>query len=288
MRFRSAETLEEALATLAESGDETQVLAGGTDVMVQHQHGEISPEALLHIERIESLRSIGAVNGQVRLGALVTHRMVSRDPAIVSGLPALAQASATVGGWQTQEVGTVVGNVVNASPAADTVPSLLNAGCVVELASAGGSREEALEAFLLGRRQTSRRPDELVTGLRLDPAGSRTGEVYLKVGPRSAMEVALVGLAVRLSLEPDGETVADARVAVCAVAPVPYRVTAAEEILTGSRLEAATVDEAGLALSGSASPIDDPRASAAYRKRVLAPLLGRAVERARQNALEAM
>lgn len=286
MRFRSAEALEDALEVLAEAGGETQVLAGGTDVMVQYQRGEIFPQALLHIERIESLGEVNTGNGQIRLGALVTHRQAMRHSEISKGLPALVEASATVGGWQTQEVGTIVGNVVNASPAADTIPALLNAGCVVHLSSSTDHRQVGLSDFLLGRRKTTRKPEELVTALDLEPIGTRTGEIYLKVGPRSAMEVALVGLAVRLTLGADGETAEDARVAVCSVAPIPYRATEAEDILRNSTLDKGTVEEAGQSLAESADPIDDPRATASYRKRVLAPLLERAVEQARTRALE--
>lgn len=254
--------------------------------MVQTQHGEIAPQALLHIERVESLRRAETSDGHVTLGALVTHRIAAKDKQIGKGLPALAEASATVGGWQTQEVGTIVGNVVNASPAADTIPTLLNAACVVRLASVEATREEALSDFLVGRRQTTRRSDELVTALQLEPIGPRTGEVYIKVAPRSAMEVALVGLAVRLTIAPDSHTVEDARVAVCSVAPVPYRAKEAESILINSTLNEDTLAEAGRALELSADPIDDPRATAAYRRRVLAPLLKRAADQARRRALD--
>lgn len=282
MRFHSAETLEDALQCLAE-GDEYQVLAGGTDVMIQHQRGEISPSALLHIERLESLAAVDASNGHLRLGALVTHRRAWRDRSIARALPALAEASATVGGWQTQEIGTIVGNVVNASPAADTVPALLNANCTVELESATGTRSVALADFLLGRRKTARNVDELVTALLVEPIGPGTGEIYLKVGPRSAMEVALVGLAVRLTIG-DDDRVEDARVAVCSVRPVPYRVSEAESVLVGSSLDQKTIEEAGRALVESAEPIDDARATASYRSRVLAPLLERALGEAAKRA----
>lgn len=287
MRFQSVDTLEDALDALAQKGDELQILAGGTDVMAQQQRGEISPKALLHIEGIESLKRVESTNGTVTLGALNTHRFAMKNQEIRQKLPALAEASATVGGWQTQEVGTIVGNVVNASPAADTIPPLLNAGCVVRLASREGERGEALSDFLLGRRLTTRRPDEIVTALDLEPVGPNTGEVYIKVGPRSAMEVALVGLAVRLTFAADHQTVEDARVSVCSVAPVAYRAKEAESILINSTLSDDTLAEAGRALERLSEPIDDQRATATYRRRILAPLMKRGVEQARSRAFEA-
>jgi carbon-monoxide dehydrogenase medium subunit len=273
----STKSVEESVAVLARHGEDARVLAGGTDVMMQLHRGELEPGILVHIEGIESLRDVTSDNGEVRIGALVTHRRVSRDPLLSLRFPALAEASATVGGWQTQEVGTVVGNLCNASPAADTLPPLLVADASVELTGPVGSRTVALADFVTGRRRIARHPDELVTALNLQPAGARTGEVYLKVGPRSGMEVALVGLALRVSLGDDG-VVTDARVAVCSVAPVAYRATAVERILIGSTLDEEAVGQAGAILASSATPIDDPRATASYRRRVLPGLLARAAE----------
>lgn len=285
MRFLSVESLEEALETLSESGEDARILAGGTDVMVQQQRGEIDPAMLLHIERIDALRQVDTSDFRIKLGALITHRRVGRDTELSSSLPALAEAAATVGGWQTQEVGTIAGNVANASPAADTVPALLNADCVVHLTSAEGGREVPLDEFIVGRRQTARHDNELISALSLEPIGPRTGETYLKVGPRSSMEVALVGLAVRVTASEDGATVEDARISVCSVAPVPYRVSSAEAALIGSSLDDDALTEAGDLLRASAKPIDDARATGTYRQRILAPLLGRAARVAWERAI---
>jgi CO/xanthine dehydrogenase FAD-binding subunit len=283
VEFRSIETLDEALGTLAELGEGAQVLAGGTDVMVQYQRGDLRPAALVHIEGIAELADVAVGNGSVTLGALLTHRAVMRDANLSTRLPALTEACATVGGWQTQEFGTVAGNVCNASPAADTIPPLLTAGAVVELASRRGTRSLPLDEFVLARRRTARAADELVTAIRVEAVPPGGAEVYLKVAPRSAMEVALVGLAVRLRLDDDG-AVSEARIAACSVAPVPFRATDAEEVLVGSRLEPERVAEAGAALRRLVDPIDDARATAAYRSRVLGPLLGRAVTITRRRA----
>jgi carbon-monoxide dehydrogenase medium subunit len=283
VEFRSFATLDAALGALSEFGEDAQVLAGGTDVMVQLQRGDLRPAALVHIEGIAELAEVGVENGSVTLGALVTHRAVIRDARLSTRLPALREACATIGGWQTQEFGTVAGNVCNASPAADTVAPLLVAGAVVELASRRVTRSLPLHDFVLGRRRTARAGDELVTAIRIEAVPPGAGEVYLKVAPRSAMEVALVGLAVRLGLD-EGGTVSDVRIAACSVAPVPFRATEAESALLGSRLEPERVAEAGGALRDGADPIDDARATAAYRRRVLAPLLGRALTIAQQRA----
>lgn len=283
MEFRTVHTVDEAVDVLADEGDDARILAGGTDVMIQHLRGEIRPDLLLHVARVAALDGV-AYRGRLRLGSLTTHSRIATDDAIRRDAPALAQAAATVGGWQTQAVGTIGGNVCNASPAADTVPPLLVADATVTLASHRGARSLPIADFIVGRRVVDRRPDELLTDLELEPLPPHSAEIYLKVSPRRAMEVALVGLAVRLTLGADGAGVADARIAACAVGPRPFRAYAAEAVLRGSWLEAERIAEAGALLTDQASPIDDARASARYRRRVLAPLLARALDRCRLAA----
>lgn len=283
MDFRIAGTRGEALEILSELGGDGRLVAGGTDVMVQIQRRELAPPALVDISRIEELRRVSH-NGRTGIGALVTHASAARDTGILGRMPALAEACRTVGGWQTQEAGTIAGNVCNASPAADTIPPLLVADTVVHLDSADGGRSLPLRDFVLGRRRVDRRSDEMVVELESEPIGLRTGEVYLKVGPRGGMEVALVGLAVRVELEADLETVAEARIAACAVAERPFRAGGAERLLTGSTAGADVLRDAGALLEQEAAPIDDQRATAAYRRRVLAPLLARAVTTAVDRA----
>lgn len=282
--FISPATTDEALATLQELGSSATVLAGGTDIMVQLQAGQIQPDTLLHIGNLDELRGIDRGDNAVGIGSLVTHHQVATDPELSARLPALAEACSTIGGWQTQEVGTLGGNVCNASPAADTIAPLLVADASVTLASTDGTRSMSLAEFILGRRSTAARPEELLTRLDVKPRDAGTGEVYLKVAPRTAMEVAVVGLAVRLSMT-DGR-VTDARFAAAAVAPVPFRSAAAEQVLIGSRLEPEAVEEASRLLTAEAQPIDDARASASYRRMVLQRLVGRAVGTAKSRALE--
>lgn len=275
MEFRTAGSIEEALACLAELGGDAQVVAGGTDVMIQHMRREINPSVLLHIGRLRELDGFTS-NGTAAFGALTTHRDLATDPRVAGAFPALAEAASTVGGWQTQEVGTLGGNLCNASPAADTAAPLLIADARVELRSERGVRRLPLDEFLLGRRKTARLGDELLMSVTATPLGAHSGEVYLKLGRRRAMEVAVVGLALRLAFDVGG-TVTSARIAACSVGPRAYRATEAERILEGCRLEDETIAEAGRVLADSATPIDDARASSSYRKRVLPGLLARAV-----------
>jgi carbon-monoxide dehydrogenase medium subunit len=280
--FVEAANLDEALDLLKRRGEDFTVLAGGTDVMVQYLRGDISPVGLLHIRRLPELRK-HVLDVRTELGALSTHRELRSNADISRRHPALADAAATVGGRQTQNVGTLAGNVVNASPAADLTPVLLISDTQVELVSAGGRRQLPLDQFVVGRRRTARRPDELVKSMTLEPIGPRSGETYVKLGRRHAMEVAIVGVAVRLTFETDGK-VGDVRIALGSVAPKPFRCTDAETCLRGSRLDARNVREAADLLATSAEPIDDARATARYRRRVLPALLTQALETCRRHA----
>lgn len=281
MTFLNVRSLTVAYAELNRHGDEVTVLAGGTDLMVQTRAGQRRPKVWLGIANITELSGVErAESGRLEIGALTTHRALATDELVTDSLPALAAASATVGGWQTQEAGTLGGNICNASPAADTMPPLLVADACVTLGSSRGARTLPIDEFVLGRRETARRPDELLTAITVEPLAPRSAEVYLKVGPRSAMEVALVGLAVRLRANEDG-TVDDIRVAAGSVAPVAFRATEAERMLIGSSLDPSVIAAAGDALAAAARPVDDTRASAAYRRRVLPGLLARAIERCR-------
>ncbi|WP_300014227.1 FAD binding domain-containing protein [Pseudonocardia sp.] len=273
MELHAVDTVDAALDVLAARGDGCQVLAGGTDVMIQLARGEITPAVLLHVERVAGLRGVEA-NGSVHLGALVTHRTLATG-VLGDRFRAVAESAATVGGRQTQVVGTIGGNVCNASPAADTLPALLVHDATVTLRSRAAGRTVPLQEFLVGRRTTTRAADELLTGVSLGDPGKGSGDVYLKVGRRGAMEVAIVGLAMRLSFDAAG-AVTGARVALAAVGPRPARSTGAEEALVGGPLEADRLDAAAAAACRDITPVDDLRGSADYRRRVVPGLLRRA------------
>lgn len=283
MELSAVESVDEALEVLSHRGDGCQVLAGGTDVMMQLARGEIAPAVLLHVEGVAELRIVAA-NGATRIGSLVTHRELARGR-LGAGYQAVAESAGTVGGLQTQVVGTIGGNVCNASPAADTLPALLVHDAELLLRSSAASRTVALQEFIVGRRATTRAPDELLTAITLAAPAARSGDVYLKVGRRSAMEVAIVGLAMRLTFDTAG-VVGDARVAVASVGPRPIRSAAAEAALVGGAGDPESIRVAAEALLRDIDPIDDVRGTAAYRRRVIPGLLGRAAEICAQRAKE--
>ena len=282
--FIDSTDLDGALEALHDRGSDLTVLAGGTDVMVQYLRGDVLLRGLLHIRRLHQLKE-RKFGRRTVIGALTTHWQLVTDRDVLTRHPALAEAAATVGGRQTQNAGTIAGNLVNASPAADLLPVMLVSDGVVTLTSSAGTRELPIADFVLGRRSTARKPDELVTALTFEPLALSAGEVYLKIGRRHAMEVAIVGLSARLAFDADRK-VTDARIALASVAPKAFRAHLAEQRLVGTKLDDESMREAAELVRQAAHPIDDARATADYRRRLLPGLLRDAVTICRRRAFD--
>ena len=284
MEFVTVASLDEALDTLANVGSDAAIVAGGTAVLYQLSAGMRTAALILHVERLSGLSHVTR-DGGVRIGALTTMRAVAESPRLTAAGAGLVSAAASCGGWQTQYVATVGGNVCNASPGADLVPPLLVHDARVTLASAArGTRSVALGEFLAGHRRTAREPDELMTEVAFDAPPARTSDVYVKVRRRGAMELPIVGVATRVTLDDAEEAIADIRIAACAVGPVPFRAPEAEAILTGTALRDAPLADAGAALVERATFFTDARASADYRRAVLPRVLAHAVEQCAAQA----
>ena len=284
MEFVTVASLDEALDTLAEFGSEAAIVAGGTAVLYQLSAGMRTAARIVHVERLADLSYVKR-DGGVRIGALTTMRALAESPDLTASGGGLVTAAASCGGWQTQYVATVGGNICNASPGADLAPPLLVHDAQVTLASAArGTRSLALGAFFAGHRRTAREADEMVTELVLDEPPARTADVYVKVRRRGAMELPIVGVAARVTLDEPGEAIADIRIAACAVGPVPFRAPEAEAILKGAALGDAPLAEAGAALVERATFFTDARASADYRRAVLPRVLAHAVEQCAARA----
>ncbi len=282
MQFLAPNTVEEALAMLSERGDDLRVLAGGTDVMIQRMTGQLPrSESLLYIGRIADLRGVRCSDGLIRIGALTTHRDLRCDPIITTYLPSFAEAAATVGGWQTQVVGTVGGNLCNASPAADLAPPILATDATMVVSGVDGPTRMSADQFFVDRRRTALPAGQILLGIEVPVPPAATWESYLKVGRRSAMEVALVGLAARFSVV--GARIETARLGVCSVAATPLRMHHAESALVGSTLDEDAVAVAARRSMEEVDPIDDQRATASYRRMLVGRLIRKAARLARKR-----
>ncbi|CAI2931844.1 FAD binding domain-containing protein [Aminobacter niigataensis] len=268
MEFVSATSKEEALDRLDRFGPDLQVIAGGTDVMVQLAMKQLAPKVLLHVERIPNLDQISTADS-IAIGGLTTQRMLAESGLVAARFPALRKAASLSGGWQTQSVGTIAGNVCNASPAADLTPVLFAHDAVVLLESKSrGERRVPITEFVVGRRKTIREPDELVTSFELAIPSLGSADAFEKVGRRGAMEISIANLALRITFSNCG-MVTDARIAVGSVGAVAYRAVEAETLLINEHLSPNLIAEAAQLVISRASPIDDVRGTREYRLRVL-------------------
>jgi CO/xanthine dehydrogenase FAD-binding subunit len=249
-------------------------LAGGTDLMVRIT-GEIGqpPERLLDVWHLDELRGIEQRDGRLSIGALSTYTDLRRSPAIAESLPVLAAAAATIGAAQIQNRGTIGGNIVNASPAGDTLPVLLATDALIVLGSVRGERTVAAADFWTGYRTTARTPDELVLRVEMPlPAGREVR--FRKVGTRRAQAISKVVMA--MSWVPDASGAwHEVRVAYGSIAAVPVRLPRVEAVLEGSVPHGALVAQAREAVEASIEPIDDVRSTADYRRDVSGRILAR-------------
>ena len=269
--LRNPKDLNDALEVLAREPGVWKPFAGGTDLMVLFEAGRLTHQRFINIWNLAELRGIEVTPSHVMLGALVTYTEVQAHEVLQSEFPLLCRAASETGGLAIQNRGTLGGNIVNASPAADSPPALLVYDAELELVSASGARLIPYKDFHTGYKQMKLRADELLSRIRLPRARSVWQQYYRKVGTRKAQAISKVCLAAAAQFE-QGQ-VKDIRLALGSVAPVPLRCLKTESVLTGQRLDEATINAARAELSKEIVPIDDVRSTATYRLRVAANVL---------------
>jgi aerobic carbon-monoxide dehydrogenase medium subunit len=276
--YHEPASVREAVELGARFGADGRFLAGGTDLLVQMRRGQVLPRHVVSLHRVPGLDAI-EVNGSITLGALVTHRKLEHAAELRDPLAALGESAAVVGGHQIRNVATVGGNIANASPAADVVLVLLALDAAVTLLGPAGERSLPLETFASAPGVTARQPGELLTRVMCPALPPHSATVFLKAGRRRAMEISLVCVAARLTLDADRERCLDARIALGAVGPTTLRARAAERRLQGSPITGEVLRDAGHEAAAECRPISDVRASARYRALLAATLVERALAR---------
>jgi len=264
-------SLDEALALIGNEPGVWKPFAGGTDLMVLLEAGKLAHRNYFNIWPLRELRGIEVDDNHVTLGALTTYTDVQANPVLRHEFPMLCQAAGETGGLAIQNRGTLGGNIVNASPAADSPPALLAYDAEIELASRNGSRWISYDGFHTGYKQMNIRPEELLTRIRLPRTTSELTHYYRKVGTRKAQAISKVCFAA--VLRRDGARVTETRIALGSVAPIVLRAKQTEDIVRGKELNDDTVRLARETLVREIAPIDDIRSTAGYRLRVAANLL---------------
>jgi CO/xanthine dehydrogenase FAD-binding subunit len=277
--YRMPKTVKEALALLSQKGrGKVKVFAGGTDLIPKLRSREVeAPEILVDLKGIPRMDYIqyDAKKG-LKIGSLTTISSIENSPIVKEKFGVLAEAAHSIASPQVRNKGTIAGNICNAVPSADSAPSLLTLEARLKLVSLKGERMVKIEDFFTGPNETVLSGREILREIQVPPLPAKSKGVYLKLSPRSAMDLAIVGVAVVVILE-DG-ICKDIRVALGAVAPTPIRVKKAEDILRGQRVSDVLIEKVAEVASREARPIDDHRASAEYRREMVAILVRRAIK----------
>jgi CO/xanthine dehydrogenase FAD-binding subunit len=269
--LKTPEGLAQALEVLSDEPGVWRPFAGGTDLMVLFEAGRLSHRRFLNIWNLSELRGIEVTDEHVTLGALTTYTDIRRSEVMQREFPMLCRAAAETGGLAIQNRGTLGGNIINASPAADSPPALLVYDAQLELLSAAGSRRLSYQGFHTGYKQMSMRPEELLGRIRLPRTGTDLRHYYRKVGTRKAQAISKICLAGAARVR--AGIIEEIRIALGSVAPTPLRAVRTEEVLRGQRPDAGVIRAAREALSKEITPIDDIRSTANYRLRVAANVL---------------
>jgi CO/xanthine dehydrogenase FAD-binding subunit len=270
-RLVSPATLHEALDVLAADDGVWRPFAGGTDLMVLLEAGKLPHKNYLNIWNLKELRGIEVTDQDVTLGALTTYTEVQQEKVLQEEFPMLCRAASETGGLAIQNRGTLGGNIVNASPAADSPPALLAYDAELELRSNKGERWIPYHQFHTGYKQMIIRPDELLTRIRLPRRAEPLRHYYRKVGTRKAQAISKVCFAGTAQVR--DEKIEDLRIALGSVAPIPLRCVKTEDALRGSDLNQTTIDRARAVMANEIVPIDDIRSTSNYRHKVSLNLL---------------
>lgn len=272
-------SLEEASKLMAERGNKAVLMAGGTDVILLIHGKAIPADTVVDIKEIPGMSEITYVEGEgMHIGALVKLYDIQNSELVKEKMPALSDASRYVASPQIRRKGTMAGNICNASPSADTASILLAMNAVVKVYNVNGEKEIPIDEFFKGVKKTALVPGDVVTGIFVPELKMGEGAAYFKHSVRKAMDLAIVGVAARLTME--GNKVADVRIGLGGVGRTPLRAKNAEAMLKGKELTDELLEQAAVAASEECTPISDVRASAEYRKDMIRVYTKRAVKKA--------
>ena len=283
MRYERPQTIEAATALLAGTEAKSFVLAGGTDLLVRMQKDDFEAALIVDIKAISGMDTVTETDDSFVIGAAVPSAALSEDAALLAAWPGVVEAANLIGSTQIQGRCTIVGNLCNASPAADSVPALVAAGAVARVAGPSGTREVPAIEIPTGPGKTSLAKGEIIEAVVLPKPEARVGDAYLRFTPRTEMDIAVVGVGVNLTLD-EGGIVTAARVALGAVGPKVILVDAAAKTLIGSKLEDTAIEALAEVCSAASTPIDDKRGTVAFRKQVVGVLARRAAQTAYTRA----
>ena len=283
MRYMTPTTTKEAAALMAKAEGSAFVLAGGTDLLVRMKSGFSEPDLVVDIKHIEAMQSITKLANGFRIGGAVSSAQMGEHSALKKAWPGVVEAAGLIGSDQIQSRCTIVGNLCNASPAADSVPAMIAAGAKASIVGPKGRRTVAVEQVVTGPGSMSLAKGEVVEAIVLPKRPPKSGDAYLRFIPRTEMDIAVVSAGVSLTLD-NKRVVTKARVALGAVAPTVVVVPAGAKAIIGSKLDQNAMEKLASACAAACNPIDDKRGTVEFRTEVAGVLAQRAAKIAYQRA----
>jgi aerobic carbon-monoxide dehydrogenase medium subunit len=281
MRYEAPTTTKEVVSLLAKEKGKAYVLAGGTDLLVRLRMDMIEPDLMVDIKRVPAMTGIQKTASGFKIGAAVSGAELGKNKALVKAWPGVVEAANLIGSDQIQGRCTMAGNLCNASPAADSVPAMIAAGAKAVVVGAK-RRTVKVEDIVTGPGKTSLAKGEVIEAITLPAKKLKSGDAYLRFIPRTEMDIAVVGVAVNLTLAKG--VISTARVSLGAVAPTPLLVKEAAKAIIGSKLDDDALEALAAACSAACNPIDDKRGTIEYRQRVAGVLAKRAAKIAFERA----
>ncbi len=274
MRYIRPLSIDDAVTLIAGSPGTAAILAGGTDLLVRMKGGFVEPNLIVDIKSIGGLSEIRETPEGFSIGAAIPCAVLGEYTALKEAWPGVVEAAKLIGSKQVQGRCTIVGNLCNASPAADSVPALVAADARASIVGPEGRRIVAVQAVPVGPGKTSLTKGEMIDAILLDKRAPGSGDAYLRFIPRTEMDIAVVSAGVNLTTDEQG-VIVSARVALGAVAPTVLLVDEATKVLIGSKLDEATLERLAKVCSDSCRPIDDKRGTVAFRKKIAGVLARR-------------
>ena len=283
MRFEAPETVEAVVNLMASEPGEARALAGGTDLLVQLKTGRVQPDLIVDLKRVPSMTAITQEDGGFRLGGAVPAAVMLEHDALTEAWPGICEAAYLVGSTQVMGRASLAGNLCTSSPAADTVPAMVAAGAIARIVSKDGTRDLPVEDIPSGVQKNSLKKGDVVESIFLPARPARSSDAYLRFIPRTEMDIAVVGCGISLTLAEDG-TIADAKVALGAVAITVQVVAEAAKAIIGTKLDDDALSALAAACSAACKPIDDKRGTVEFRTDVAGVLAKRAAKIAYDRA----
>ena len=276
--YKTPNTIEEAIELLWQAEGKAKIIAGGTDLVIGLRGGDYTPPSIIDITRIEELRKIGEKNGTVSIGAAVTHSEIASSPLVKKYGKILSDAASEIGSPQIRNLGTIGGNIVNASPAADTIPPLMVLNAMGRVVFRGGEKEVPLSQLFKGPYETNLKPHELLVQITFQKLPPETKSSFVRLARRDAMAIARMNVAIILQIGKN--RIEDVRIAVGSVTPTPQRMSEAETFLKEKLLDQRSLQKASLKVSEAMIRQSGIRSSTSYKRPVVEALFIRAMRKA--------